>query len=952
MGCTAASRRPTRPPVRAWAAGFALLLSCAGVTAALGAPTGKIQGRILATDSGEPIAYADLVLLPADSTMSRVGGPTNADGTFLLEAAPGRYTLQIRALSYASTRLEGIVVEAGRLLPIHLGLAPEAIQQEEIVVEARALQNSEASLLAARKKAPAVGDAVSAEQVRRSPDKDAAEVLRRVTGLSVTDGKYVFVRGLGERYSSTEVDGVRIASPEQNKRVVPLDLLPANLLDNIVVQKTYTADRPGEFGGGDVQVRTKDFPGKRTWQFSASQGYSEGSTFRHLSTYPGSRADVFGFGADSRKIPDAVYDVAGSRPLVQSNDPAVGFRKSTLATVAGSFSNIWSPTSGRTIPNGSYSATYGDEFRLFGRRLGLIESWSLSRSFDQRNESQRFFDTAEGLLTDAPLYDYAVRRSRESVQLGGISGLSYRLSPRHSLHLRDLYTNSADDEVRTYEGPDRNWTDATGAWLVHRNTRLMYVQRSVASGTLEGQHQFSHMFGTSLDWKLTRSRAQRLQPDRREVTYNRNYYYDGDGNPVEYWALGSTGIREYGDLKDDGWGTTVSASLPYRLGVLGNGKVVLGYDRQTKKRTNFYRRFNFIPSDNADRTAPPEETFGQGDSLNPAYVLEGTLDIDNYRADQRVSAGYLSADVPFGSRVRGNLGVRIESGFQDVRSYDLFDPARITQQGTLENTDWLPAANLTWALSHAINLRLGASRTLSRPDLNELSPSPSLEYVGGFRVSGNPGLKRALIDNYDVRFEAFPALSGVLAAGIFYKSLHEPIEQAIKGGAPQILVPENSDRGRNLGVELEARAGLGRLWRRLNRLALASNASFISSVVHLKPQLTVLGTTEHPLQGQASYLVNAALSYASPSRRLDVAILLAATGKRLRTLGPKPLPDIYEQPTTSLDATLNFATLRSARVKLAAKNLLDPRIRQLQGDREVSRFRGRRGFSIALSYGS
>src|SRR5262249_23360222 len=247
-----------------------------------------------------------------DTTMRRVGGLTNADGTFLLEAAPGRYSLQIRALSYTRKRIDGIVVEAGRLLPFSTALTPEAIRQEEVVVEANLRRNTERSMLAARQKAVTVGDAVSAEQVRKSPDKDAAEVLRRVTGLSISEGKYVFVRGLGERYSSTEVDGVRIASPEQNKRVVPLDLLPANLLENIVVQKTYTADRPGEFGGGDVQVHTKDFPGKRTWSLSISQAYSADVTFGRQLTYQGSPGDIFGFGNNARRIPDLVNAMGGN----------------------------------------------------------------------------------------------------------------------------------------------------------------------------------------------------------------------------------------------------------------------------------------------------------------------------------------------------------------------------------------------------------------------------------------------------------------------------------------------------------------------------------------------------------------------------------------------------------------------------------------------------------------
>jgi outer membrane receptor protein involved in Fe transport len=916
-----------------------------GLPALHAAGLGKIQGKIVATDSGEPLGFADVVLLPVDSTMTRVGGFTNADGTFLLEAAPGTYTLQIRAISYSSKRIEGIEIEEGKLTPFSTALSPEALVQEEIVVEARRAENTEASMLAARKKAPSVGDAISAEQVRKSADKDAAEVLRRVTGLSVTDGKYVYVRGLGERYSSTEVDGVRIASPEQNKRVVPLDLLPSNLLENVVVQKTYTADRPGEFGGGDVQVRTKDFPGQRLWSFQISQGFVEGATFQDRKTYGSYKSNLFGFSAADRPIPSAVDGI-----VIPAWSPST---LPGIASMATSFLNVWSPSNTHTVPDGRYAATYGDEFKLFGRSLGLIVSSSYTQQFDMQKESQRFFQS-----TSDTTYDYDVTRWTESTQLGGLAGLSYRLSPRHSLHVRGLYSNDADDEVRSYEGVDHNNTEAfSGEWQHRHNTRLMYVQRTVLSGSAEGKHEIASLFGANLDWKLVRSEAKRVQPDRRELTYNRQFWFEGD---TAHWVLGSTGRREYGELTDDGWGATVTGSVPFRLGGLGNGKVAVGFDQQNKKRDNFYRRFNLVIDPRYVNTeAPPEsifdaETFhggtGSGYAQDVTYN-DPMVGVDNYRADQRVSATFLSLDVPFGRRVRGNFGVRVESGYQNVESFALFQPDVVLVEGELDNTDWLPSANLTWSATEAVNVRLAASRTVSRPDLNELSPSPFPEYIGGFYVKGNPDLRRAMLENYDVRVEAFPGLSEVLALGVFYKRLDEPIETVIKGGTPPLLVPENSESGHNEGVELEARANLGRLWGGLKRFSINSNASVINSEVKLYPRVSRTGTTEHPLQGQANYLANVALIYSTPAG-LDMSVLMNSTGKRLRTLGYDPLPDIYEQPFTTLDATASFNLFRGGRMKMSAKNLLDPTIQLLQGHREVSAYRTGRSYAVSLTVGS
>jgi outer membrane receptor protein involved in Fe transport len=258
---------------------------------------------------------------------------------------------------------------------------------------------------------------------------------------------------------------------------------------------------------------------------------------------------------------------------------------------------------------------------------------------------------------------------------------------------------------------------------------------------------------------------------------------------------------------------------------------------------------------------------------------------------------------------------------------------------------------VTWSVNDRINVRAAASRTLSRPDMNELSPSPTLEYVGGYRQAGNPNLHRAVIENYDVRAEMFPTASEVFAVGYFYKNLHEPIEQQIQGAVPPLIGPVNSDHGRDAGVELEARSGLGRYWARLRGLSVNANASFIRSHVVLKTPITQLSSLEHPLQGQADYVANAGLFYESARRRTQASLLFGVVGTRLRTLGYL-LPDIYDQPTTSLDATVGWAPARWWHLQASARNLTNPNVQQLQGGKEVSAYRNGRSYSLALSFGS
>ena len=884
----------------------------------------KLQGRIVATDSGEPVGFADLLLIPSDTTMKKVGGLSNADGTFLLAAPAGKYTLQVRALSYARKRFENLALEDGQLLPFSTTLEPEAIQQQEIVVEATAKQNSEAAVLAARRKASTVGDAVSAEQIRRAPDKNASDVLRRVTGLSVSEGKYVFVRGMGERYNSTEVDGVRVTSPEQGKRVVPMDLFPAALIDNIVVQKTWSADRSGEFSGGDVQLHLKDFPGKQAWSLSVSQSMTDGVTFKDRLSYASGARDILGYGAHDRSLPGPVVPVNGA-PNAYS---------------ASSFNNVWSPKNMRSLPNGSYALTYGNALTAFGVPVGLLEALTLSRSFEQRSEIERFANDSD---PDIVTSTYNGTRSLESVQLGANTKLSVRPSPSHVLSVRGIYLNKADDEVREYAGNDPKEPDQV-AWRVNK---LSYIQRTLRSAAIEGKHEFKNLRNSKLDWTLSRNDSRRQSPDKREIRYRANLEQE---TPSYILA---PGIREFGDLRENGWGTTAKLTVPYKAASMGNGRVVLGFDRQSRRRINAYRMFRFSTSSPSD--GMPESLYVDTQS-NPRSVSAFLgLDNDNYFAEQLVEAGFINVDVPLGKKLRSSLGVRREFGQQAIESHGLVNVTNIVKEGAYRSTDYLAGVNLNYAFNDKLHLRGAASRTLNRPDMDDLSPQQFQEQANGSTTTGNPLLRRAIITNYDIRFEAFPNLGEVFAAGVFYKRFQNPIELANFPG--DITKPANSDAGRNVGVEVEARAGLGRLASALKPFALNSNLSLVSSHITIQ-QTTNLGNAVHSLVGQAPYTFNLCLTWTSPTGGTELSVLTSSVGRRIKELKvtdglgfTKPRGNRELDALTTLDAAANLSVLGGARLKLAAGNLLDHAIREVEGSVESRRYSTGRTFSIALSVG-
>lgn len=924
MGRPRTSSSHPRLPARALVLTVLALLALLGLAPGRALALATLQGKLVATDTGEAVGFADLLLIPADTTMQKVGALSNADGTFLLKAAAGRYTLQIRALSYARKRVENLVLADGQLTPFNTALEPEAIQQQEIVVEATAKQNTEASVLATRRKATTVGDAVSAEQIRRAPDKNASDVLRRVTGLSVSEGKYVFVRGMGERYNSTEVDGVRVASPEQGKRVVPMDLFPSALIDNIVVQKTWSADRSGEFSGGDVQLHLKDFPGKRAWSLSASQSMTRGTTFKNRLSYASSSRDVFGFGASDRALPGGAVPVSRTQNTYS----------------ASAFSNVWSPKAVRTVPNGSYALTYGDEVKILGRPVGVIQAVTLSRSFEQRDEVERFANSEN---PDIVTSTYVGQRSNESVQLGANTKLSLRPTPSQVISLRGIYLNKADDEVRSYEGRDpKEWDQV--AWRVNK---LTYVQRTLRSLAFEGKHEVAALAHSTLDWTFARNDARRQSPDKRETRYRMNLESD-----TPSWIL-SPGIREFGDLEENGWGTTAKWTLPYRSARLGSGRLVAGFDRQSRRRENDYRMFRFAPSDFAD--APPESLY-RDSAGNPKSVSAFLgQDNDNYFADQLVEASFVNADLPLGKRLRGSVGVRREFGRQDIVSHGLVNVNNVVREGSYRSTDWLAGLNLTYAWSERLNIRAATSRTLNRPDMDDLSPQQFQDQPNGSTTTGNPKLRRSLITNYDLRMEAFPTAGEVFAAGFFWKDFSDPIELANFPG--DITKPANSDGGHNVGVEFEARAGLGHLHPVLKPLSVNSNLSLVRSRIELT-QTTNLGNARHSLVGQAPYMLNVGLTWAAPSGRSEFSLLTSSVGRRLKELKVTDGVGITQKRSnrefdalTTLDAAATLTPFSGARLKLTAGNLLDAPIRELEGTVESRRYTTGRTFSVSLSVG-
>lgn len=936
--------------VKRFCIGLLLLMLGMGPASEVSALTDEAQQSVKVTgivvDSDTEVALTGAAIRVVDT---KIRVTTDDTGAFSLELPSGTYTLQVTAPFYNPYVLTDFQVNVGQIPePLRVSLAPQVIQLDAINLPVRLSRSSEQGLLEKRMRGSRIEDSISTEEISRLPASSAGEAIKRVTGVSIVGGRYVFVRGLGERYSNTLLNNVEIPSPEPNRRVVPMDIFPASLLTSLQTVKTFSPDQPGGFAGGSVQVFTKDFPEELTMSLSMSTGFNTQATGESGLTYAGGDLDFLGFDDTSRALPSIVQDQAGELPIRERGRfTPLGFTPEEIQAFGQAFSNVWSPERQQVPVNQGYKFSLGNSNTLLGKAFGYLGvlSYGNSHSYDRQVRNAFRIGLNETL---SPITSYNVERGSNEVDWGGVLNASLRFSPRHSLSLRTLFTHTAEDETRTWEGfnADRN-TDM-------RSARLRYVERELFSGQVAGMHDFNlgepeleapALPDVSMEWRLTYSRASRDEPDTRETIYEDR----GDGT-FTFRDVTHSGSRFFFALEDDEYNARVDWKMP--IGTEGRFK--LGGLLRDRTRTFDARRFRFLPSDRVDATvnlADPPEVLFQTQNIAPRVfeLRESTRATDNYLAAHNIYSGYLMLDIPLTTNWQLMSGVRLESSAQRVTTYDPFSASVRPIVADLETFDLLPGVNLTYRLTARMNLRLAASRTITRPDFRELAPFEFTDFVGGRTILGNPELARTQIENYDFRWEVFPQLGGILAVSAFYKRFQQPIEQIVQPQAEVRITYENAEAAKNYGLELEARQNLGVLTAALSNFSINTNAALISSQVVL-PDVGIQTSSERPLQGQCPYIVNVSIGYDAPNWGISSAIAYNIFGRRLSEVGNHGVPDVYEQPRGQLDASFSRTVANYFKFSFSAKNLLDPYVHFKQGEESYVRYKLGRAFSFGVSY--
>ncbi|HEX7151101.1 MAG TPA: TonB-dependent receptor [Thermoanaerobaculia bacterium] len=865
-------------------------------------------------------------------TATRVGEPADAsvevtgiDGAFrVAQLKPGAYRIEA-ALEGFQPLTKDVKLVTSQSLQLSFTLVPAF--GETVEVTAEAVRVGEAAVLESRREAAVVSDSISAEEIRKSPDSSAAGVVERLTGVTLLGDKYVFVRGLGERYSGTTINGSTLPTTETEKRVVPLDLFPAKLLETVNVVKTYTPDRAGDFGSGVVEMTTTEFPAAATMKLSLGSSFISGTTGESFRRYSGGLGR---FGNGGQSMPDAMPDDFLKRRSVL--DPS-GYTPQELEAFGEALVGDWTGReTSSASPGTDFSLTYGNTFG----RLGVVMSAVSTHGFDTVDEVQRYYGLdAGGILV--PYNDYDLTTFREHASTGLVGNFSLRLAEQHAIYLNSVMTRDASAEDRFQEGLQTT----TGGDI--RDYRVRYQREEIFSTRLRGQHNFSGPgLGSLAEWNVARSSATN-DSDLRE-----NIYREADSGVFELQTgFAESGKVEYFELEDDIEQAGVAYSMFFAQPEgRWSGSLKGGIERLDRTRDFGARRFRFATANQLqfDLTQTPDEIFTANNIRPNGFEIREITGVnDAYDAEHIVDAAYLMTDTTFGRwRVIG--GARVESSDQRVRTFNPFDTAS-NVESVNESRDVLPLINLVYQLAAKTNVRFAYGRSLNRPEFRELSPFTFVEVAGGRSVAGNPDLEQATLDSFDLRWETFPRGSEVIAASAFYKRIDNPIERIIQPTTDLRQSFVNADAASLYGLELELRRAFAELW------SLNVNYAWIQSHVDIGPQqLSVVTNSERPLEGQSDQVTNVSLQFYQPRWGTMFRVLGAYSGERLVEVGAFGLPDVYESAFLSFDAVVSQSLFRGIELKLAGTNLLDEKREFTQGGALQRRFDPGRKVSLSLSY--
>ncbi len=863
---------------------FVLVLSFLASSTSL-AQVQIFLGKVINTQN-EPIAGASIMVEGSRNTVV-----ADVQGNFSIKMELGKkYSIVISSVGFNSKSVSDLEFSLSGENSIVVVLEPQSKNSDAIVIKSTRRQESSIALLTFQRNNPAMSSGLAADFIRRTPDKNTGEVLKRVSGASVQDNKFVIVRGLSDRYNSAMLNSALLPSSEPDKKAFSFDMFPAALIDNIVINKTATPEFTGEFSGGLVQVNTRDIPSKDLLTVGFGLGYNTQSTFKPFVSNQRNQYDWLGFDDGTRALPDSFPATA---QLYRALGKDAGGLNKQIELTQLFRGDVYQQHTMNAAPIKTFNITYAQNHKLKnGSNLGVLVAANYRNSMLVYNVERSFYET-----NGTTIFNYNDNQNRYQTNLGAVANITW-VKGRHKVSLKNLFNQLFDDNYYTRKGYNTSRLNDIQFYSSNMS------QRSLYSAQLEGEHQLTAK-GIKFKWNGNAGYNLKKQPDLRSALYaraiNTNNKFEIDPDDTR---------RFYSALKDYSFGGGGQFIVPMNWGgkdkqTLKIGGSSLARIRDFRSRIFRYNTTNINSFVAANAFKPIESAFFYDNMGQSGYVLEEfTNNQDRYFGVSVLNAGYGMMDNKFGP-ARIIWGLRAEN-FQQLLSSKDQTGNRNTR--LTEKLDLLPSINLSLNAGDKQNIRLSASRTVARPEFREIAEFAFYDYEMNYGVKGDTGLLRSSILNYDVRYELYPKAGEAITVGAFYKDFSNPIEFRLdpsSNGDSRRYFYQNAINAKTFGFELEARTGLEFISPVLKNFAFFGNYTYIRSEVTFNDISAgnKAVKADRPLQGQSPFLINAGLQFSST--QFNASLLYNRVGERLALVGNEEFPNVFERPRNQLDLQLS-----------------------------------------------
>ncbi len=867
--------------------------------------TGVICGTVTDAKYKEPLIGATVLI-----EGTTIGAVTDMDGNFRIEKVqPGNYALVASYVSYKTQNIKDVAVVAQQEAVVRIELSDADVQLQNVVVVAQRKLGTEAAVLNMVRKSLPVANGISAQQISKTQDSDAAEVLRRIPGITIVDDRFIVVRGLAQRYNNVWLNNATTPSSETDSRAFSFDVLPSSLIDNMMVYKSPSAELPADFSGGFVRLGTKNVPEGNTFGVSYQLGFNTNASFRDFQLTEGYAADYIGFGAGKRALPSNAPSHLNN---VSTSDAAAFTRRVNKG---------WGIRRFTALPEQKLGITMNRLFNKGDWRIGNVTNVNYSTGYDYyelKNNNYLSYDMTNDRSSYRYKYDDVWYRN--TTKLGALFNWSF-IKDNNKIELHNFFSQRGTSSLTQRQGTDYYSEENVRKW------ESLYTGRTTYAAQLSGEHKW-HDDTDKIDWTAGYAYAAYKEPDRKVVKLLER---SSEGEE-KYYVSDPT--RYYQDLADNSFSLGTNYGHTFTVSELFKPVLNAGIYGEYKTRDFSARRFVYnLLGSGYNRFAEWDYSTLFSDeniSTDRIYMKESTNKSDDYTSDNMLGAAYVSSKLSYGEKLNANIGVRMEYYRLKLDGYesDGIKPVHLDQS----STEFFPSLNVAYSLTEKQQVRVAYGRSVNRPEFREVVPYVYYDFALDANITGNVDLKNAYVNSVDLRYELYPSQGETVTIGAFYKHFADPIEQTYReAGSGLQYTYHNADHAKAFGVEVDVKKHLDFVG--LKDLSLVFNGAYIHSKVYF-PEGSF--ERDRAMQGQSPYLVNTGLFYQNDDTGLSASVLYNRAGKRIETVGVPAqnpnddIPDIYEMPRNSLDLSFTKTLGRCVEIKAGVKDLLNAKVEYKQ----------------------